>query len=307
VVIWKTGGPASLLEDKAQLPAVAVVASEPTATAFVVSSPVPVSGAGLAPSAEPAQESKEASQQNTPAEAPSATPVPTKTPTPEPLVVGMAATATDTTTAADATDTATPTRTPTIEPTAKGATFTPTSAPTSRPTATQATLPPTGTPTSEPTATREAIARVQVTATPTEEPTAEPVATTGSATTRVLPFTGSRGEKIALTSPEPVHRGADLTVVYDWIGPGAASWFEVYVAVASSGSCVEGPLLYSNYLEGEPWEVNYNRGPWHASGKIEDLQDSVDPPASPDEFRICIATWGGGGRVWEEFSFRWLP
>jgi hypothetical protein len=98
-----------------------------------------------------------------------------------------------------------------------------------------------------------------------------------------------------------------MTVVYQWIGQGEAAWFEIYVAVADSGSCVEGPLLYSHYLEGEPWHVNYYAGPWHASGRVEDLQTAGSDIPEPGKYRLCIATWGGGERVWEEFSFEWLP
>ena len=88
---------------------------------------------------------------------------------------------------------------------------------------------------------------------------------------------------------------------------GEAYWFEIYLTLASSGSCVEGPLMYSQFLEGEPWEVNFSHGPWHASGRIQDLQESVTPPPLPAQFRICIATYGDGERVWEEFLFEWIP
>jgi len=113
--------------------------------------------------------------------------------------------------------------------------------------------------------------------------------------------------KLELVSPGPVHQGELLTVVYNWVGSGDAGWFEIYVSAASSGSCIEGPLLYSGLLEGEPWVVRYDEALWHASARAEDLQASVGAPALPGEFSICIATWGGGERVWEEFSFEWLP
>jgi hypothetical protein len=98
-----------------------------------------------------------------------------------------------------------------------------------------------------------------------------------------------------------------LTVVYKWVGDGEAYWFEIYISPANSDGCVEGPLLYSQYLEGEAWQANYNTGTWHASGRVEDLQAEVAAPALPDQFRICVATYGGGRRVWEEFLFQWLP
>jgi hypothetical protein len=113
--------------------------------------------------------------------------------------------------------------------------------------------------------------------------------------------------KFELISPGPIQEGEELTVAYKWVGSGEAAWFQIYVTPVGSGSCVDGPLLYSYYLEGEPWQVNYNESPWHAGGGSDDLQTFVTPPQLPGKFRLCIATWGGGERVWEEFFFEWLP
>jgi hypothetical protein len=144
----------------------------------------------------------------------------------------------------------------------------------------------------------------------TKEPLLKPTARVEDVAVLMATPTGadsSSSRKIELLSPGPIHRGKHLTVAYKWVGRGEAGWFEVYLALASSGSCVEGPLLYSNFLDGEPWQVDYSVLPWHAGGRLEDLQVSVKAPPLPDRFRICVAAWGGGERVWEEFFFDWLP
>jgi len=143
----------------------------------------------------------------------------------------------------------------------------------------------------------------------TNVPLAKPTARADAVTAMVAPASPDpvSDRKVELLSPGPIHQGEELTVAYNWVGSGDAGWFEVYVSAASSGSCIEGPLLYSNFLEGEPWVVRHNGLPWHASARAEDLQTSVEAPSLPGQFRICIATWGGGERVWEEFSFEWLP
>jgi hypothetical protein len=113
--------------------------------------------------------------------------------------------------------------------------------------------------------------------------------------------------RFELISPEPVHRGEQLTVAFRWLGPAEANLFEVFLARASASSCVDGPLLYSRRLDGTLWNVNYYIGPWHASGGADDMATNVDAPVLPQKFRICIAPLGGGERVWEEFFFEWLP
>jgi hypothetical protein len=107
-----------------------------------------------------------------------------------------------------------------------------------------------------------------------------------------------------LLSPGPVHRGEKLTIVYEWLAPDEVRWFEIYIALADSGGCDEGPLLYSRYVDGSPWNVNYYIGPWLVSAG--DAQP-LEPPSLPDHFRICIANVDGGKRIQEEFLFEWLP
>jgi hypothetical protein len=113
--------------------------------------------------------------------------------------------------------------------------------------------------------------------------------------------------RFELISPESVHRGEQLTIAFKWLGPAEANLYEVFLTIADSGSCVDGPLQYSRRLEGMQWNLNYYIGPWHASASAEDLQVTVDAPLVPAKFRICLAPLGIGEQVWEEFYFEWLP
>ena len=43
------------------------------------------------------------------------------------------------------------------------------------------------------------------------------------------------------------------------------------------------------------------------SSREEDLRAAVPVPPWPDQFRICLPTEAGEGRVWAEFLFEWWP
>jgi hypothetical protein len=169
--------------------------------------------------------------------------------------------------------------------------------PTPIPTVVPATIPPT-IPQPPPT----------VAQTPTEVLSTEatPTLTVTAVLTQTALVSGTL-EGIELIVPGPVHGGDRLSVEYRWGGTGETGRFEIYLAVASSGSCFEGPLLYSGLLDGEPWTVNYYVGPWHAGSGWEDMKTVIPPPPWPDQFRICLTTEIGAERVWEEFLFEWGP
>ena len=122
----------------------------------------------------------------------------------------------------------------------------------------------------------------------------------------LTPSDTKSSSRIELISPEPVHRGEQLTVAFRWVGPQEANLFEVYLAVASADSCLEGPLQYSRHLDSGKWNLNYFIGPWYASARAEDMDITVEAPGLPAQFRICIAPLGQGERAWEEFLFEWL-
>jgi hypothetical protein len=109
---------------------------------------------------------------------------------------------------------------------------------------------------------------------------------------------------LKVVAPKQTHRGEQLAVEYEWSGSEQPQWFEITLALASSGSCEHGPLLYSHYLEGQPWNVNYYLGPWYA--QREDVR-TVAPPPLPDDFRICVSAVLEETVLREEYLFEWLP
>lgn len=168
------------------------------------------------------------------------------------------------------------------------------------------TLTPTNTPSRKLMVTPVRTTRPMLTQVAAGQSMTQPRGTARAVPTETLAPTGFEPKGLfELISPGPVHQGEKLGVVYEWRGPGEAQWFEIYLAVASSGSCDEGPLLYSHLLDGAPWNINYYLGPWYAGA--EDSQIVASPPL-PDRFRVCVVAKNGDeDRVQEEFFFEWLP